>query len=323
MTIVRLLTVSLFVLLPYICHAVVVPSPYPADVIVLPDDGQKSILELIQNAAESVWVCSYELSDKKIISSLCTARQCGVDVRVMLEGNPYGSSTVNAESAKKLIGAGIAFSWSNPQFTSTHANYIIIDHRKIVLITLGLTESNFSQYRGYGIFIGDPRVVTETEAVFVADWQKKGYVPVCQSMFISPDNSRQRLLDLISNAKKKIWIQAHLLQDEEVMDSLIEAKRRGVNIKIILAEETPSTTILSLVNDINLKTQRYFSKQGIRIKLQQTPCPQGTMMIVDEKIAFIGSQGLDTQSLNDNREMGVVIAYSRAIKRLKWIFSHD
>ncbi|MBI4778045.1 hypothetical protein HY792_03905 [Candidatus Desantisbacteria bacterium] len=313
----KLLTLSLILLLPYSCLAGVVPSPYPADVIVLPGDGQKPILELIQNATESIWVCTYELSDKKIISSLAAAKQCGVDVRVMLEGKPYGSSTVNTETAKKLIGAGIAFSWSNFQFILTHANYIIIDHRKVALITLDLTESSLAQYRGYGIFISDPKVAGEAEAVFIADWQKKEYIPVCPCMLISPDNSKQKLLEIISCAKKKIWIQAHLLQNEEIMDSIIEAKRRGVNIKIILAEATPSA------NDINLKTQRYLSKQGIRIEFQRTPYPHGTMMLIDERIAFVGSQGLDTQSLEDNREMGIVITSSNAIKRLKWMFSHD
>lgn len=319
----KLLALSLILLLPCSCYARDLPSPaklvssYPVDMIVLPNDGQKPILELIQNATESVWVCSYELSDKKIISSLCTAKQCGVDVRVMLEGKPYGSSTVNTDSANKLIGAGITFNWSNPQFTLSHANYIIIDHRKVALITLDLTESSLTRYRGYGIFISDPRVVHEAESVFIADWQKKEYTPVCPYMLISPDNSRQKLLEIISNAKKKIWIQTHLLQNEEITDSLIEAKRRGVNIRIILSEATP------LINDINLKTQRYLFNQGIRIKLQKAPYPYGTMMLVDEKIAFVGSQGLDTQSLNDNREMGIVIASSQAIKRLRWMFLHD
>ncbi|MDI6781736.1 MAG: phospholipase D-like domain-containing protein [bacterium] len=316
----KLLALSLILLLPYSCHAGVVPSPYPADIIVLPNDGQKPILELIRNATESVWMCSYKLSDKKIISSLCIAKQCGVDVRVMLEGKPYGSSTVNTEAANKLVGAGITFSWSNPQFTITNANYIIIDHRKIVLLTLDLTEESLAQYRGYGVFIGDPKVVREAEAVFIADWQKhekKEYASACPCMLISPDNSRQRLLEIISNSKKKIWIQAYLLQDEEIIGCLIEAKRRRVNIKIILAEAAP------LVNDINLKTKKYLSNQGISVKLQRTPCPQGIMMLIDEKIAFVGSQGLDTQSLNDYREMGVVITHSQVIKRLKWMFSHD
>ncbi len=313
----KIIALLLILLLPYSCHAGVLSSPYPADIIVLPNDGQKPILELIQNATESVWMCSYELSDKKIVSSLCTAKQCGVDVRVMLEGKPYGTSTVNTESANKLIGAGIAFSWSNPQFTITNANYIIIDHRKIVLLTLDLTEESLTQYRGYGIFISDPKVVREAEAVFIADWQKKEYAPACPSMLISPDNSRQKLLEIISNAKKKIWIQTHLLQDEEIIGCLIGAKRRGVNIKIILAESIP------IVKGINLKTQKYLSTQGINVKLQRTPYPHGIMMLIDEKIALVGSQGLDTQSLNDYREMGVVITHPAAIKRLKGMFSYN
>jgi phosphatidylserine/phosphatidylglycerophosphate/cardiolipin synthase-like enzyme len=307
----KLLALSIILLLSHSCLAGVVPSIYPADIIVSPGDGQKSILELIQNATESVWICSYELSDKKIISSLATAKQCGVDVRVMLEGKPCGSSTVNTESAKKLLGAGITFSWSNPQFTITNANYIIIDHRKIVLLTIDLTESSLTQYCGYGVFISDPKVVREAEAIFIADWQKKEYTITCPCMLISPDNSSQGLLEIISIAKKKIWLKTHLLQNEGIMDSLIEAKRRGVDIMVILSKEKP------LVNDINLKAQRYLSNQKIRVKLQRTPYPRGTVMLIDEKTVFVGSQGLDTRSLNDNREMGIVLTHPQAIKRLK------
>jgi len=313
---IKLLTI-LLILLPCICHAEVVPSlsSYPVDVIILPNDGQKPILELIQNAVESVWICSYNLSDKKIINSLCTAKQCGVDVRVMLEGKQYGNSTINIESAKKLIGAGIVFSWSNPQFILTHANYIIVDHCKILLLTLDLTES-LVRNRGYGVFISNLEIIREVEDVFVADWQKKEHIPAYSGILLCPDNSTQGIIELISNTKKKLWIQTHLLQDEEIMESIIEAKKRGVRLRIILAKATP------LTNDINLKTQQYLSKYGISIKLQSIPSPH-TMMLFDEKIAFVGSQGLNTRSLNDNREMGIVITYPQAIKRLKWIFLHD
>ncbi|MFH1096778.1 MAG: phospholipase D-like domain-containing protein [Candidatus Desantisbacteria bacterium] len=304
----------LLTLLSCTCHAAV--SSYPADIIILPNDGQKPILELIQNAVESVWICSYNLSDKKIINSLCTAKQCGVDVRVMLEGKQYGNSTVNIESAKKLIRAGITFSWSNPQFILTHANYIIVDHCKILLMTLDLTESIIHD-RGYGVFISDQEIIREAEAVFIADWQKKEHIPAYSGILLCPDNSTQGIIELISNTKKKLWIQAHLLQDEEIIKSIIEAKNRGVSLRIILAETTP------LSNDINLETQKYLSQYGISIKLQSIPSLHNTMMLFDEKIAFVGSQGLDAQSLNDNREMGIVIIYPQAIKRLKWIFSYD
>lgn len=312
----KILAVFIMILLSCICHADDSPSPYSADVIVLPNDGRKPILDLIQNAVESVWVCSYELLDEKIIDSLRIAKQCGVDVRVMLEGKPYGSSTVNTGSAKKLIGTGISFSWSNPQFTLTHANYIIVDHRKILLMTIDLTESSIIRNRGYGVFIDDPRVISEAEAIFLADWQKKEYTPVCPGMLFC-DNSRQGLIELISNAKKKIWIQTYLMQDEEIMESIVEAKKRGVSLKIICSEATP------LVNDINLKAQKYLSSHEISIKLQQTLSPYSTLMFLDEKIVFIGSQGLDTKSLNNNREMGIIITCPQAIKRLKGMFLHD
>jgi phosphatidylserine/phosphatidylglycerophosphate/cardiolipin synthase-like enzyme len=291
------------------------PSSYPAEVIVLPNDGKRAIIKLLESAVESIWICCYMLSDEDIIDSLCGARKCGVDVRVMLEGQPYGNKTINYSTAKKLIEANIEFSWSNPKFALTHAKYIIIDHRKLLLMTFNLCESVFLNNREYGVLIHDLKAVKEMEAIFNVDWQRKEYIPVSSSLILSPENARKRLIKLINSAKKKIWVQMLVMEDEEIMDALIEAKTRGVKIRVLLAEPKKIET--------NATAEKYLKKHKILVKFQHKPFLHAKMMLFDNKVAFVGSQNITVQSLDDNREVGIIIKYPKAVRRLKWMFFKD
>ena len=46
-------------------------------------------------------------------------------------------------------------------------------------------------------------------------------------------------------------------------------------------------------------------------------------IIVDHREAFIGSENISTQSLNSNREVGILLADQSAISRLKETFARD
>src|SRR5581483_3228254 len=64
-------------------------------VFVEPDAGYQVITNAISGAKQSVWVEMYLLTERHIIQDLEEAAHRGVDVRVMLEGHPYGEGSVS------------------------------------------------------------------------------------------------------------------------------------------------------------------------------------------------------------------------------------
>ncbi len=66
-------------------------------VFVEPAAGEAPVLHAIRSAQRSVWVEVYLLTDRAVINALEDAAQRGVDVRVMLEANPYGSGATSPQ----------------------------------------------------------------------------------------------------------------------------------------------------------------------------------------------------------------------------------
>lgn len=56
-------------------------------------------------------------------------------------------------------------------------------------------------------------------------------------LLFEPDAQREPLLDLINSAKRSIRLETDLLDDKEIIDPLVAAKSRGVDVRVILEAE--------------------------------------------------------------------------------------
>ncbi|EFH86379.1 phospholipase D-like domain-containing protein [Ktedonobacter racemifer] len=90
-------------------------------VFVEPDAGYQVITDAINQAQKSVWVEMYLLTERHVISALEEAAHSGKNVRVMLEGHPYGSGTSSpSQTIDRLNAAGVQAKATNPAFALTH-----------------------------------------------------------------------------------------------------------------------------------------------------------------------------------------------------------
>src|SRR5450755_2292888 len=90
-------------------------------VFVEPNDGDRVITNAIAGAKKSVLLEMYLLTERKVISALEEAAQRGIDVRVMLEMQPYDSGSVSPrETLDRLQAAGVKAQGTNPAFALTH-----------------------------------------------------------------------------------------------------------------------------------------------------------------------------------------------------------
>lgn len=93
-----------------------------------PAAGETPVLHAIERAQRSVWVEVYLLTDRNVINALDDAANRGVDVRVLLEMNPYGSGSTNPQvTLQELEAAGVKAKGSDPIYHYTHEKAIIVD----------------------------------------------------------------------------------------------------------------------------------------------------------------------------------------------------
>ena len=287
-----------------------------------PDDGVRPITDAIRAAQHSIWVEIYILTDTTVLSTLEDAANRGVDVRVMLEPHPVGSSPVSVQSTlEKLKVAGIKVSQSNPAFQLTHAKFMLLDNTTLFLLTANLSKaalggSKNGTNREYLLEDNEATDVQEATTIFTADWNRATPALSDPNLIVSPINSRIKLLALIDSAQSSLQIENEEMQDTQLENALTQAARRGVSIQVVLPAPSGSP-------DSNAAGVVLLRQAGISVREDSKLYIHAKMMIIDGLRAYVGSENISTASLDQNRELGLIVAAPDIIQMLEATFMTD
>lgn len=292
-----------------------------AQVFVEPQAGETPVLQAIRGAQTSVWVEVYLLTDRNVIYALEDAAQRGVDVRVLLEIHPYGSgATTPQETLQQLQAAGVKAEGANPAFHYTHEKAMIIDGATLYIMTANLTKSglggsSYADNREYGVIDTAAPDVREAANIFLADWQRQTPTLTDPNLIVSPVNARQRLLAFINGARSTLLVEDEEMYDRQSEDALIAAAQRGVNVELVLPTPSGSTSVDADVARL--------LQGGAHVRYISVVYMHAKMMVADGRLGFVGSENFSATSLDDNRELGILIADPSAIATLKQTFQQD
>ncbi len=279
-----------------------------------PDDGRTPILEAINSAKKEIHVEVYLLSDKQIIDALIQKKLEGVDVKVMLEEHPFGGVNVNKESKIALDTGHVPVQWTNPAYDLTHEKSIIIDGIEVFILNQNLTTSAFDKNREYDIIDDNVQNAMEIEKMFQADWNRQSFTPAPSNLVISPVNSRAKLTALITNAAREVDVEMEVITDNEIVEEL-ESKAKTAKVMVII----PDFKKISA----NEKVARKLENSGVDVRTLSSPYIHAKLMVADDIKAYIGSINFTTQSLDANRELGILISEPEVIQKLTESFDAD
>lgn len=296
-------------------------------------NGRHPFIEAIEKAQKSLKIATYRLDDKIILDSILGAKKKGIDVQVILETETYShekSASSNESSLEALKNANIKI-FNHPKWVKqTHHKIIIIDEKEVLLTTGNLDHESFdgdktyTGTRDFTILITDPAMISEINRVFDNDTQEKKSQPSNINLLWGPDKQRKNLLKLIHQAKKSISIYQQDIQDKDICNALIEkTKKDKVQVKIVM---TPFP--FSKTKDNNFKNQMKLKKAGAQVRfLENGVYVHAKVMIIDggtkTQRAYLGSCNFYPSSIDDNRELGVILTGSKNIQKLESIFEED
>jgi phosphatidylserine/phosphatidylglycerophosphate/cardiolipin synthase-like enzyme len=279
-----------------------------------PESGQAPIVTALDNAQKEVLMEMYLLSDKQIIASLENAASRGVKVVVMLEEHPFGGGNLNTKTASELKSHGVQVGWSSPDYALTHQKSIIIDQTYVFILNQNLTVAASSKNREYNIIDTNLEDVQEVRNIFIADWQRKTYIPKRAHLLVSPINSRDTIANLATTSVQTIDIEAEVITDPKIVTLLTElAKTR--HIRLI----TPTLSQISSNED----SLRELKNIGVNVRVLSSPYMHAKLIITDSKKAYIGSVNLTTQSMDENRELGIILTDQTIIQTLLKTYEAD
>lgn len=122
-------------------------------------------------------------------------------------------------------------------------------------------------------------------------------------MPIDADKAITRIVSLINNAKNYIYLAVFILDEKRIVEALIDATHRGVDVRVVSDSETTPQTIVSNLRD-----------NGIRVVLDERPGDymHDKFIVIDDEYVVTGSTNFRDRSFYKNNN-DVVIIHDRGV----------
>ena len=323
-------------------------------------DGQSkfaALLDSIQQAKDHIHLLYYILRNdelgRKIVQALIAKAKEGVKVKVLYDD--VGSPRLDRKLLRPLKEAGgeiAAFFPSKIPYVNIRLNYR--NHRKIVIIDGkvgyigGYNIGN--EYLGTNKQIGSWRdthlkitgsAVQSLQAQFCLDWNlsSASQLTFCHSNFPSldiqgdvglqivssgPNSELQQIKDaylkMIYTARESIYLQTpYFVPDEGFLTALKIAAMSGVDVRIMIPQKADHRFI-------TWASSSYLGellKSGVKCYLYKTGFLHAKTIVVDNKIASVGTANIDIRSFKLNFEINAFIYDTRTSYLLKNSFVKD
>src|SRR5688572_13902838 len=321
------------------------------------DEFYPAMLKSIAQAQCSITVEAYIYwagdVGKRFAQALAARAKAGIGVKILLDA--VGSSTVGDEILEILEQGGCQLAWFNPASLfsigrlnhRTHRKSLIIDGRLAFTGGAGIADhwmghaQDRDHWRDIQIRIDGPAVMP-LQTGFAQNWlQATGevitgfefYPPMeepagklaVQTILSSPETgaSTARTFYYLSIAAARRTIDIanpYFVPDQGAIDLLVAAKRRGVQVRIMVAG-IYNDNFMARQNSVRLYGP--LLKAGIQIyEYNHTMLHQKTM-VVDGLWSTVGTTNFDNRSFAHNEENNVCVCHSGLAKELEDIFTAD
>jgi cardiolipin synthase A/B len=140
-----------------------------------------------------------------------------------------------------------------------------------------------------------------------------------RTLIVLPDDSVQPILDAIDGATKSLRIKMFIFTDLSLLDAVIAAGRRGVDVRVMLNPKRRSGV------SENDESRSKLEAAGIKVR-DSNPAFDLThekSMVVDDKIAFVKSLNWQTKNLTGTRDYAIVTRHAHEVDEIIKGFEAD
>ncbi len=265
-------------------------------------------------------------------------RKAAAGVQVFLLYDQFGSHGLSDSYLRELQQGGVAAFAFNPAFEDLKEMRLNFrNHRKLVVVDgrigfVGSSNVGDEYVGGAGElgFLRDTNVrvegpaVTGIQAVFANDWYwvteevleglhwKPTAAPegtlTAACLPSGPTDEFERgamyFLHLLNRAETRVWIATpYFVPDQQMVTALQLAALRGVDVRILLPEQTDSQLV-------RLSSYSYLPEleaAGIQLFRYQPGFLHQKVLLVDDRLATVGSANFDNRSFRLNFELTLLV----------------
>ena len=138
-------------------------------------------------------------------------------------------------------------------------------------------------------------------------------------LIVLPDDSAKPILDAINAAKRALNVRMFLFTDTSLLDAVIAAKRRGVNVRVML---NPARRSGETENEESRKT---LTAAGVEVR-DSNPAFDLThqkSMVVDNEVGFVESLNWELKDLTETRDYAIVTTHGHEVAEMVACFNAD
>jgi cardiolipin synthase len=300
-------------------------------------EAYPAMLEAIGGAQRSIMFGSYIFDGDGVgaqfVEALVAAKARGVEIRVLIDD--VSNRFSRHAASKPLAGAGIEVGIFNPPFLPARLHAANLrNHRKIMVVdgALGFTggmniarrywrEGPDQAFRDLHFRLCGP-VVTHLAEVFCDDWafaaaerlQGEIWFPplapagdvLARGIESGPDEAFERvrwaMIGALNAAQRSVRVLTpYFIPDSTLISCLNAAALRGVDVDIVLPEETD----LPHVHWAAFGQLWQVLDHGCEVYLRPGPFDHSKLLVVDGAYVLLGSANWDARSLRLNFEFDV------------------
>lgn len=296
----------------------------------------KALLREINTSKTSIDFAVYGVDRQPEISSaLINAQNRGVKIRWIYDVDKSGK-TIYLETFK--LKKSLQDAKSDMDCTSDmlpngkrmrdsimHNKFFIFDSKKVWTGSANITHTDLSGFNANAVaLINSPAVAKIYEEEFLQMYNGKFHQmksPTAEninavgksqiSVYFSPQDKivSKQIIPLINNAKKYVYVPVFVITHKDFNQALIDAKNRGVDVKIIVDATSASNKYSSV---------SFLRENGLKIKTEnRTGKMHMKSIIIDDEYVVMGSMNFTKSGESYNDENVLIVKNSVMAKSFK------
>lgn len=275
---------------------------------------------LLAEAETTIRVVHYQMHDDdtidQVLVALGKAAKRGVDVQVLLEGD----LDFNPGRIPQLEALGCRARTDGPKHT-THAKLVVVDGVHTLVGSSNLSWMSVKNNNEANLLIDDPAAGAYFAAFADALWENDAKPPSLQtpsSPVVHPytDGGYRALASaLIKGAKSRVWVVTYGMNLDsvgETMDLLVDARDRGVDVRVLLEWSSFDDGL----NTLNTQAKTYLTARKVDARFESADTITHAKVLVADDAVIVGTNNWGWSGFEDNHEGGALTEDPGAVSAL-------
>lgn len=297
----------------------------------------QSLLREINSAKNTIDFAIYGIDKQpEIMKALIRAQKRGVKIRWVFDVDKNGKSIysenfslqkvlLNSRNDIDLVNGGVKPNGKKVKDAIMHNKFFIFDDKKVWTGSANISKTDLSGFNANSAILIESNAVaaiykTEFEKMYNGSFHQLKTETISNqtvlsnsaiSVYFSPQDKAisKHLVPIVNEAKNYVYIPVFVITHKDFVQSLLNAKRRGVDVRVIVdatSASSPSSAVKTLRgNGVKVKTENRAGKMHMK------------SMIVDDKYTIIGSMNFTKSGEAYNDENVLIIKNSELTKKFK------